>query len=79
MKEKNPLILTPPPYTNKKDYKGGTDDKTRDYHTRGTSDYPSGTDICERNLDGEHKNKEDEDFIEPPSEKIYKIDSQSHE
>ena len=28
---KIPSILTPPPYTNKKDYKGVTNDKTREY------------------------------------------------
>ena len=27
-------VLTPPPYENKQDYKGGTNDKTRDSHTR---------------------------------------------
>ena len=55
----NPSILTPPPYKNKKDYKGGTNDETRDSHTRETSDSPIDTDSCERNLDEEHKNKED--------------------
>ena len=63
-----PSILTPPPYTNKKDYKVGTNDKTRE-----TSDSPSDTDSCARNLDGEHKNKEDEDYIEPPSEKKIRL------
>ena len=37
---KIPVKLTPPPYTNKQDYKGGTNDKTRDYLTRETSDSP---------------------------------------
>ena len=55
---KIPSILNPPPYANKKDYKGGTNDKTRDSHTRETSDSPSDTDICARNLDEEHKNRE---------------------
>ena len=32
----NPLVLTPPPYKNKQDYKGGTNDKTHDSHTRET-------------------------------------------
>ena len=48
---KIPSILTPPLYTNKQDYKGGTNYKTRDSHTSETSDYPSDTDSCERNLD----------------------------
>ena len=37
---KNPSVLTPhtsvlnpPPYKNKQDYKGGTNDKTRDSHS----------------------------------------------
>ena len=42
--------MTPPPYTNKKDYKGGTNDKTRDSHTHETSDSPSDTDSCARKL-----------------------------
>ena len=52
---KTPSILTPPPYSNKKDYKCGKNDKTRDSHTRGTSDSPSDNDSCARNLDEEHK------------------------
>ena len=76
---KIPSILTPPPYTNKQDYKGGTNDKTRDYHTRETSDSPSDPDSYARNLDEEHKNEEDDDYIDPPSKKKDKIDYQLHE
>ena len=54
-------ILTPPPYKNKKDYMGGTNDKTHDSHTRETSDSPSNNDRCAKNLDEEHKNEEDEE------------------
>ena len=54
---KIPSILTPPPYANKKDRKGGTNDKTHDYHTRETSVYQSDKNSCARNLDEEHKNK----------------------
>ena len=43
--------ITSPPYTNKQDYKGGTNDKTRDSLTRETGDYQSETDSCSRNLD----------------------------
>ena len=64
MEQKIPSILTPPPYTNKKYCKGGTNNKTR---THETSDSPSDTDSCARNLDEEHKNKEDEYYIDPPS------------
>ena len=53
-------ILTLPTYANKKEYKGGANDKKLDSHTRKTSDSPSDTDSCARNLDEEHKNKEDE-------------------
>ena len=53
-------ILTPPPYKNKKYYKGGTNDKTCDYRTRETSDSPSDNYSFTRNLDREHKNEEDE-------------------
>ena len=53
---KIPSILTPPPYKNKKDYKDGTNDKTRDSHIHETSDSQSDNDSCARNLDEKHKN-----------------------
>ena len=48
----------PPPYKNKQDFVGGTNDKTREY-----DDYPSDTDGCEINLDDEHKNEEADDYV----------------
>ena len=48
--------LTPPPNTNKKEYAGGKNDKTRDYHTRESGASRSETDGCARNIDEEHKN-----------------------
>ena len=72
-------ILTPPPYKNNKDYKDGTNDKTHDFHTRETSVSPIDNDSCARNLNEENKNEEDEEYIDPPSIKKDKIDSQSHE
>ena len=48
--------LPPPPNTNKQDYAGGTNDKTRNSLIRGTSVSPSDTDSCARNLDEKHKN-----------------------
>ena len=39
----------------------------------------SDTDSCARNLDEEQKNEEDEDYIDPPSKKKDKIDSQLHD
>ena len=71
--------MTLPQYKNKQNYKGGTNDKTRDSHTRETSVSQSNNDSCARNLDEEHKNEEYEEYIDPPSIKKYKIDSQSHE
>ena len=44
------------------------------------SDYsPSYTDGCARNLDDEHKNEEDDEYIEPPSETNDIIKSKSEE
>ena len=59
--------LTPPPNTNKQDYACGTNDKTRYYQTRETGNSRSETDSCARNIDEEHKNEDDEDYIDPPS------------
>ena len=53
-----PVELTPPTYTNKQDYKGGTNNKTRDSLTLETSYSPSDTDSCAKNLDEKHKNEE---------------------
>ena len=65
--------LTPPPNTNKQDYSGGTNDKTRDSQTHESEDSRSDTYGCARNIDEEHKIEEDEDYIDPPSKKIYII------
>ena len=50
------LKKTPPPYKNKQDYVGGTNDKTRE-----SDDSPNDTDGCARNLDNEHKKEEDDE------------------
>ena len=68
--KKNIIKKTPPPCKNKQDYVGGNNDKTRD-----DDDYPSDTDSCARNLDDEHKNEEDYEYIEPPPEENYRIKS----
>ena len=57
------IIKTPPPFQNKEDYIGGTHEKTCQ-----SDDYPSDTDGCARNLGDEHKNEENDEYIEPPSE-----------
>ena len=65
--KKIPLELSPPPNTNKQDYEGGTNNKTRDSLTHETSDSTSDTESSVRNLDEERKNEEDDDNIDPPS------------
>ena len=67
MEQKLHVELTPPPNTNKQDYAGGTNDNTRDSKTHETDDSRSETDDCAINLDEEHKNEEDDDYIYPPS------------
>ena len=59
------IKLTPPPYTNKKDYVGVTNEKIREY-----DDSPSDTNGCARNIDDKHKNEKDDDYINPPSKKM---------
>ena len=71
--------MTLPPYKNKQDCKGGTNDKTHDSHTRETIVYQSDDDSLARNLDAENNNKEDDEYNDHPSIKKDKIDSQSHE
>ena len=52
--KKNIIKKTPPPFKNKVDYRGDTNEKTRE-----SGDSPSDTDDCAINLDDEHKNEED--------------------
>ena len=61
--KKTQLKNTPPPFKNKVDYRGDTNDKTRE-----SDDSRSDTDVCARNLGDEHKNEEDEEYIENPPE-----------
>ena len=63
------LKLTPPPYTNKNEYVGGTNEKTRDYQTREYEHSPSDTNSCARNIDDEQNYEECDDYIEPPLKK----------
>ena len=64
----------PPPFKNKVEYRGDTNDKTRE-----SDDNPSGTYGCVRNLDYEHKNEEYDKYIEPPSGENYRIKSKISE
>ena len=75
----HPSVLTPPPYKNKQDYKGGTNDKSYDSHTRETCVSQSDDDSLARNLDSENKNTEDDEYNDHLSMKKDKIDSQSHD
>ena len=53
----------PPPYKNKQDYVGGNNDKTRE-----SDDSPCDTASSARKLGNEHKNEEDDEYIESTSE-----------
>ena len=75
----HPSVLTPPPYKNKQDYKGGTNYKTHYYHTRETGVSRSDDASLARNLDAENKNTEDDEYIDHMSIKNDRIYSQSHE
>ena len=59
------LKLTPPPYTNKHEYVGGANEKTRDSQTCESDDSPIDTYGCAINIDDEHKNEEDDNYIDP--------------
>ena len=69
--KKTNIKLTPTPYTNTHEYVSGTNEKTRDSQKHESDDYPSDTDGCVRNIDDEHKNEEDDDYIDPTSIKLY--------
>ena len=75
----HPSVLNPPPYKNKQDYKGGTNNKTRDSHTRETGVSRSDDASLAINLDAENKNTEDDEYIDHPSIKNDRIDSRLHE
>ena len=53
--------LTPPPYNNKQDYKGGTHEKTIDTHTPDSDVSRHDDASVKRNLDEENKNAEDDE------------------
>ena len=56
---KNITKKTPPPFKNKEDYIGDTNEKTHE-----SDDSPSKTDGCASNLGKEHNNEEDEEYSE---------------
>ena len=56
------MLKKPPPFKNKEDYIGDTNEKTR-----GSYDYPSETDDCAIKLAKEHENEENEEFSEDTS------------
>ena len=71
--------LTPPPYKNKRDYKGGTNYKAHDSHTHDSGVSRSNDSSVAKNLDTENENAEADEYIDHPSIKNDRIDSQSHE
>ena len=62
----HPSGLTPPPYKNKQEHKGGTNDKTHDSHTHETGVSRSDDASLARNLDAKNKNTEDDEYIDHP-------------
>ena len=71
--------LTPPPYSNKQYYKGGTNYKTIDSHTPDYDVSINDDASVKRNLDEENNNSEKDEYIDHPPIKNDKINSQSHE
>ena len=71
--------LTPTPYNNKQDYKGGTQDKTIDSHTPDSDVSRHDDTSLKRNLYEENKNAKDDKYIDEPQIKNDKINFQSHE
>ena len=55
----HPSVLTPPPYKNRQDYKGGTNDKTHDSHTHDSGVSISDDASVARKIEAENKNAED--------------------
>ena len=75
----HPSRLAPPTHKNNQDYKGGTNYKTHYSHTYESCVYRIDDASLAINLDEENKNAEDDEYIDHPSIKNYRIDSQSHE
>ena len=65
--------MTPPPYKNKQDYKGGTNDKTHDSHTHESGVSRSDDASLARKLDAENKNAEYDEYIDHPSIKMIEL------
>ena len=62
----HPLLKTPPPYNNKRDYKGDTQDKTLDSDTRDSDVLKNDDASLKINLYKEIKNAEDDEYIDDP-------------
>ena len=72
----HPSELTTPPYSNNRDYKGDTQDKTLDSHIPNSDVKKKDEDSLKRNLDKEKKNAEDGEYIDDPPFKKFKINPQ---
>ena len=66
----HPSIKTPPPYNNKRDYKGDTLDKTLDSHTHDSYVLKKDNASLKRKLDKEINNAEDDEYIDDPTLKL---------
>ena len=65
--------FTPPPYKNKRDYKGGSNDKTNDSRTPDSGVSISDDDSVKRNLDEENKNAKYDEYIDHPPIKMIEL------
>ena len=68
-------LKTPPPFNNKRDYKGDTHNKTLDSSTKDTN-VKKNDDSLKRNLDKETKNADDDEYIDNEPLQIDNIKSQ---
>ena len=71
-------VFTPPPYNNNKNYKCDTQYKKLDSHTPDSDAFRKDYAGLKINLDKEIKNAEDDEYIDDPPLKTFKINSRSH-
>ena len=62
----HPSVLTLPPYNNKRDYKGDTQEKTLDSHSLDSDVFFKDDASFKINLDKEINNSEDDEYIDDP-------------
>ena len=75
----HPLLNTPPPFDNKRDYKGDTHDETPDSSTKYTNVLKKDYANLKRNLDKETKTANDDEYVDYEPLKFENIKSQTQE